>query len=152
MVKSKTTDDYQKLAEALQLDLLSPAPTSIYTPLTWRCPVCGREYRRSYHRSKYLLRGCRCRSQSSLKAEDYHRLGISLAINWVGKKLPQNVRELTDWLSPDDRPFRASYYQLAYPDRIPKHLHVYLPDETLEQIESLRETKRQLIHARLDQL
>lgn len=119
--------EYQQLAAEKGIEFIgTPIPNSVTDKTEWRCPVCGKILKKSFHHLKYAKNPCRCRNVMCLKQEDYEKLAEKLGLEYISDLQPLNVFQKVPWRSNRTHSeFFASYHELGY-DRIPLYLRGFV--------------------------
>jgi len=114
--KSKSVDEYRKLAEEAGLTWVDKTPpTEVRNSTIWNCSICDRTFTKSYNNIKYGRYPCICRSKKHHHRDDYIELASRLNLTWTGNRLPKNVHESTEWFSKKQNAvFQSPYHALAY--------------------------------------
>ena len=113
----KVRADYLKLATRKGLTWLgTDAPRSVHAKTTWQCANGHPPFEADYHTlNRRHTNGCaHCSGKARKKASDYRDLAANKSLTWLGRRVPRNVVEKTEWqCSHQHPPFRVCYSHLA---------------------------------------
>jgi len=107
--------DYIEWGKEKDLELIGEAPSSVRTPVKWRCIRCGTIHTKTLRAVRQARHGCSCHKDAVLPISEYHALARRLGIEWAGELRPRNTKTDTLWRNiRTGKVVSASYYALAY--------------------------------------
>jgi hypothetical protein len=107
--------DYAEWGKLKDLELIGEPPSSVRTPVRWRCIRCGTVHTKTLRAVRQAKHGCSCHKDAVLPISEYHALGRRLGIEWAGDLRPRNTKTDTLWRNiRTGKVISASYYALAY--------------------------------------